>query len=155
MNLILTPTAAGSLIAWIRAVGVSRFGFSSPCLSEINQQAKAFMAQYGIETVKCADVGREPGNHGQGELTPDEVFDLACQAYLPDAQAIVLSCTDMRSVEAIERIEAALDKPLIMSNQAMMFGLMRALDLPRHDALPGRLFDNLQDIKRSLPLLGT
>ncbi|MCG7519896.1 Asp/Glu racemase [Ruegeria sp. Ofav3-42] len=136
-------TAAGALIAGIKAVGATKVGFSSPYLGEINDQAIDFLAHNGIETVNRADIGRELGNYGQGELTPDEVFDLACQADHPDAQAIVLSCTDMRSVEAVERIEAALGKPVVTSNQAMMFGLMKALNLPRHDALPGSLFDNL------------
>jgi maleate cis-trans isomerase len=99
------------------------------------------MAQNEIETVKCADVGRELGNYGQGELTPNEVFDLACQADHQQAEAIVLSCTDMRSVEAIEQIEAALGKPVVTSNQAMMFCLLRELGLPPHKGLPGRLFD--------------
>ena len=137
----LSLTAAGSLIAAITALGAAKVGFSSPYLGEINAQAIDFMNQNGIETVRCADIGRELGNYGQGELTPDEVFDLACQADHPDAQAIVLSCTDMRSVEAIDRIEEKLGKPVVTSNQAMMFCLMRALNLPRHDALPGRLFE--------------
>lgn len=136
-------TAAGSLIAGIRAIGATRVGFSSPYLGEINVQAMEFMAENGIETVKCADVGRELGNYGQGELTPDEVFDLACQADHSDAEAIVLSCTDMRSVEVIDRVEEIVGKPVVTSNQAMMFCLMRALDLPRHNRLPGQLFDRL------------
>ncbi len=139
----ISLTAAGSLIAGVKAVGAAKVGFSSPYLGEINEQAVAFLAENGIETVRCADVGRELGNYGQGELTPDEVFELACQADHPDAQAIVLSCTDMRSVEAIERVEAKLGKPVVTSNQAMMFCLMRALNLPRHDRMPGRLFNRL------------
>ncbi|MCB4458043.1 maleate cis-trans isomerase family protein [Leisingera sp. McT4-56] len=136
-------TAAGSLVAGIKAVAAARVGFSSPYLGEINTQAVEFLAQNGIDTVRCADVGRELGNYGQGELTPDEVFDLACRADHPEAEAIVLSCTDMRAVEAVERIEAHLGKPVVTSNQAMMFCLMRALNLPRHGSLPGRLFDLL------------
>lgn len=139
----ISLTAAGSLVSAIKALGVSKVGFSSPYLGEINQQAIAFFDTNGIDTVKCADVGRELGNYGQGELTPDEVFDLACQADHPTAEAIVLSCTDMRSVEAITQIEATLGKPVVTSNQAMMFCLMKALNLPGHPNLPGRLFDML------------
>ena len=139
----VSVTAAGSLVAALQALGVTRVGFSSPYLGEINEMAMGFLAQSGIQTVKCADVGRELGNYGQGELTPDEVFELACQADHPDAEAIVLSCTDMRSVEAVTRVEAALGKPVVTSNQAMMFVLMQALKLPRHDNLPGQLFDRL------------
>ncbi|WP_170791721.1 maleate cis-trans isomerase family protein [Ruegeria lacuscaerulensis] len=139
----LSFTAAGALVAAIQALGVTKIGFSSPYLGEINLQAMEFLAHNQIATVKCADVGRELGNYGQGELTPDEVFDLACQADHPDARAIVLSCTDMRSVEAVERIEVALDKPVVTSNQAMIFSVMRALKLPRRGNEPGRLFDLL------------
>jgi maleate cis-trans isomerase len=139
----ISLTAAGSLVAAIQALGVSKVGFSSPYLGEINVQAMDFLAENGIKTVKCADVGRELGNYGQGELTPEEVFGLACQADHPEAEAIVLSCTDMRSVEAIARIEAHLNKPVVSSNQAMMFCLMQALQLPRHAGLPGHLFDLL------------
>lgn len=139
----LCLTAAGSLVAAIQALGFTRIGFSSPYLGEINDQAVEFLGSNGIETVCRADIGRELGNYGQGELTPDEVFDLAIRADAPEAQAIVLSCTDMRAVEAVERIETHLDKPVVTSNQAMMFCLMRALHLPRHDRLPGRLFDLL------------
>ena len=136
-------TAAGSLVMALTALGVRRVGFSSPYLGEINDQAVAFLADNGIETVKRADIGRALGNYGQGDLTPDEVHNLALRADRPDAEAIVLSCTDMRAVEAIDRIEAATGKPVVTSNQAMMFCAMRLLGLARHDRLPGRLFDRL------------
>jgi maleate isomerase len=136
-------TAAGSLVAGIQAFGAAKVGFASPYLGEINDQAIAFLHDEGIETVRCADIGRALDNYGQGELTPQEVFSLALRADHPEAQAIVLSCTDMRSTEAIEQIEAALGKPVVTSNQALMFAVMRALGLPRHPALPGLLFDRL------------
>jgi len=97
----------------------------------------------GIVTVARADIGRELGNYGQSELSPDEVFDLALQADGPQVEVLVLSCTDMRSVEVIDRVEAATGKPVVTSNQAMMFCLMQALGLPAHKGLPGRLFQHL------------
>ena len=139
----LSFTAAGALVHAIKVLGLSKVGFSSPYLEEINTKAVAFLSQNQITTVKCTNIGRELGNYGQGELTPDEVFDLACEADHPEAEAIVLSCTDMRSVEVVDRIEAVLDKPVLTSNQAMMFALMHALGLPRHGNVPGTLFDYL------------
>jgi len=76
-------------------------------------------------------------------LTPDEVFDLACQAGSAEAEAIVLSCTDMRSVEAADRIEAALGKPVVCSNQAMMFQACEMLQT-RPERPCGMLFDLLR-----------
>ena len=139
----ITLTAAGSLVGGIRAVNATRVGFASPYLGEINQQAMDFMRSEGIQTVQCADIGRALGNYGQGELTPDEVFALARRADHPEAQAIVLSCTDMRSVEVIEALEQELDKPVITSNQAMMFCVMDTLAIPRHTTAIGQLFHQL------------
>ncbi|WP_299410736.1 Asp/Glu racemase [uncultured Roseobacter sp.] len=139
----LSFTAAGSLIIALNALAITRVGFASPYIGDINDQAIAFLAQEGVDVVQRADIGRDLGNYGQGALTPPEVYDLALQADHPQAQAIVLSCTDMRSVEAIARIEARLGKPVVTSNQAMIFAISQALDLTRHPDAPGRLFDCL------------
>lgn len=136
-------TAAGAVVEALRALGAARIGFASPYVGEINDQATAFFASEGIETTKRADIGRELDNYGQGALTPADVFDLAMRAVSDDADAIVLSCTDMRSVEAVARIEAATKTPVVASNQAMIFALCRALGLPKPAAAPGRLFDLL------------
>jgi len=136
-------TAASALVAGIRAVGAIRVGFASPYIGEVNDQAEAFLRDERISMVRRVDIGRALDNYGQGELSPPEVYDLAVRADHPDAQAIVLSCTDMRSVEAVDRIESALNKPVITSNQAMVFGVCRALGLPRPAGAPGRLFDLL------------
>jgi maleate cis-trans isomerase len=51
------------------------------------------------------------------------------RADAPDAQALVLSCTDMRAVEVIDRLQRSLGKPVITSNQALMEAAKRALKL--------------------------
>jgi len=138
-------TAAGALVDALCALGVTRVGFASPYVGEINDQAVAFLQSAGIETVRRADIGRDLGNYGQGELTPDEVYALAMRAADPQAGALVLSCTDMRSVETIAAIEAATGRPVVASNQAMVFALCRALGLsrPTPPGSFGRLFDLL------------
>ncbi len=133
-------TAAGALVAAMHILGISRVGFSSPYVGAINDLAVAFFADAGVETVSRADIGRELGNYGQGELTPDEVRALALKADSPEAEAIVLSCTDMRSVEAIARLEDDLGKPVISSNQAMMYQALVAAGIDPSDVQCGQLF---------------
>jgi len=136
-------TAASALCSAIRSLESSKIGFSSPYLGEVNDQAVEFLASEGIETIARADIGRNLGNYGQGELTPDEVVELALKVNNPSVDVIVLSCTDMRSVEAISRIESLTGKPVVTSNQAMIFNLCKALSLPRPNAAPGMLFDKI------------
>ncbi|MEM6986380.1 MAG: Asp/Glu racemase [Pseudomonadota bacterium] len=136
-------TAAGALVKALATLGASRVGFASPYLGEINEQAIAFLGDAGVHTVHCHDIGRALGNYGQGELQPDEVFELGKAANHAEAEAIVLSCTDMRSVEVIDALERETGKPVVTSNQAMVFSLCDALDCRPPARAPGALFKQL------------
>ncbi|MDG1431017.1 MAG: Asp/Glu racemase [Paracoccaceae bacterium] len=130
-----TVTAAGALVHAIKTLGADRIGFASPYVSAINDMAVGFLGESGIETVSRSEVGTALDNYGQRELNPDTVFELGLAADHPDATAIVLSCTDMRSVEIIARLEQAVGKPVITSNQAMIFQAMQLAGF--NEALPG------------------
>ncbi len=137
-------TAAGAMLTALRGLGANKVGFASPYVGEVNAQAIQFLTDAGIETVKCADIGKALSNHEQGALTPDDVFDLAMRADCEKAQAIVMACTDLRTLKAIRKIEAELGKPVVTVNQAMMFAVMKEL-LPNAVAPKyGRLFDRLK-----------
>ena len=134
-----TVTAAGSLVAALRALGVSNIGFASPYVSAINDLAIDYLAGCGITTVSRSEVAETLDNDGQGALDPDAVYRLGLKADHPKAEALVLSCTDMRSVETIERLEAAIGKPVVSSNQAMVFHALRSLGLAEPITGYGRL----------------
>ena len=114
-------TAAGALVNALTRLGVRRIAFSSPYVAALNDEAIGFLAQSGFETVSREDVAEDLGNYGQGALTPQEVYDLGKAANSASAQALVLSCTEMRAVEAVEALERDLAKPVVTSNQALMF----------------------------------
>ncbi len=139
----ISITAAGALVNALTVLGATHIGFSSPYVGEVNRLAIEFLASENIKTVSQFEIETELDNYGQGELTPKEVFDLAIKADGPDVEAIVLSCTDMRSVESIVDIELATGKPVVTSNQAMIFALCQKLKLPKPDYAAGCLFDNL------------
>lgn len=124
-----TITAAGALVFALRALGVTRVGFASPYVAAINTMAVDFLSDMGVETVARSDVGAALGNHEQGAMDPEAVFQLGLRADHPEAQALVLSCTDMRSVETLQRLERATGKPVISSNQAIMFETLSRLGM--------------------------
>lgn len=138
-----TVTAAGSLVAALRALGVSNIGFASPYVPAINDLAIDYLAGCGITTVSRSEVAETLDNDGQGALDPDAVYRLGLKADHPKAEALVLSCTDMRSVETIERLEAAIGKPVVSSNQAMVFHALRSLGLAEPITGYGRLLHSV------------
>ncbi|MEM7342846.1 MAG: Asp/Glu racemase [Chloroflexota bacterium] len=137
-------TAAGALVFALETLRIRNIAFSSPYVEQLNQEAIEFLGQCGVETVSSAYVGEDLGNYGQSALTPDRVVALGIEADSDEAEALVLSCTDMRAVEAIDALEQTLGKPVITSNQALMFAAAKALDLSQDEVVKtGQLFDHL------------
>lgn len=133
-------TAAGAVVLALRAIGAKNIAFASPYVPELNDRAVAFLGESGVETVHRAEVSEPLGNDEQGALTPDQVFALGRRADHPAAEAILLSCTDMRAVETLERLEQATGKPVVSSNQALMFAALPYLGLDQGAIRCGRLF---------------
>jgi len=138
-----TVTAAGSLVHALKTLNVTNIGFASPYVQDINQQAISFLSDYGFRCVSHAEVTETLDNYGQGEMGPDKVFELGLKADSAGAEAVVLSCTDMRSVEVIDRLEQALGKPVITSNQAMIFETLQLLKIGTYQTGYGHLFTTL------------
>jgi len=140
-----TVTAAGALVHALTTLGVTRVGFASPYVAAINDMAVGFLAATGFETVARSEVGEALDNYGQSALSPQAVFNLGLAANHADADAIVLSCTDMRGVEIIAQLEQATGKPVITSNQAMAFQALQLAGI--NDPLAG--FGHLLEISRT------
>ncbi|WP_425082061.1 maleate cis-trans isomerase family protein [Ruegeria arenilitoris] len=130
-----TVTAAGALVHALSTLGAKRIGFASPYVPAINDMAIAFLGKLGVDTIQRSEVSEPLGNEGQGALEPDAVFELGRGADHPKVDALVLSCTDMRSVEVIARLEDAVGKPVISSNQAMLFQALQLLNID--EPIPG------------------
>lgn len=136
-----TVTAAGALVFALNRLGAKRIGFASPYVAAINDLAIAFLQQSGFDTVARSEVDQPLGNYEQGALTPEKVFELGKAADHAQADAIVLSCTDMRSVEIIADLERALDKPVVTSNQAMIFQARQLTGIDDRLTGYGMIFD--------------
>ena len=113
-------TTSGAIVESIRSLGVLNIGFASPYIEELNQQSLSFFESAQINVVNHAGIGSTLSSAEQGELTPHDAYRLGCAADHPDAEAIVISCTDFHAVEAISALEKELGKPVITSNQALI-----------------------------------
>ena len=145
-----TITAASALLEGLAALEVSKIAFASPYVRELHERGIQFMSDSGLEVVSETDPGRALGNYEQ-EMTPGAVYDLGRRADSAAAQALVLSCTEMRSVEAIDALERDLDKPVVTSNQALMFACLNRIGVsPAGIGAGGQLFDRgLKSAKRA------
>ena len=71
----------------------------------------------------------------QGEWT-----DLTVENCRPEADGYFLSCTATSMIDAIEDVERRLDKPVVNSNQAVLWAALRRLEITETIVGLGRLF---------------
>ena len=72
-------------------------------------------------------------------VAPDYIVDYARAIDRPDADAVLISCGALRAIDVVDQIEQSLGKPVICSNQAMLWDCLRQAGIDdRLDGL-GRL----------------
>lgn len=134
---IPTVTAASSLIEALTDLDIKKFAFTSPYVTSLNDHAVSFIESYGMTCVGRFDTPTALSNNAMAGITPEQVLEMAVAVNNNDAEAIVLSCTDMRATEAIEAIEQRLGKPVITSNQAMMHAALKRLSISHRNSTIG------------------
>jgi maleate cis-trans isomerase len=107
----------------LQALGLRRLLLLSPYKS--NQAVIDYLSATGFAVVHDVALGLKPLEFAA--VTPPEWAQLARRHDRAEADGIFLSCTNTTQVEAIEDIERALDKPVVNSNQAVLWGCVKRL----------------------------
>jgi maleate isomerase len=118
-----TSLIAGVLNA-LRSMGARRVAVATPYLDEINRREAAYMTAAGFEIVNIEGLNIEKDSD-MIRVTPEFIEAFAISVDRPEADAVFISCGALRSIEVIDRLEQKLGKPVICSNQAMMWQCLR------------------------------
>lgn len=132
-------TASTSLVKALKTLKIEKLALATPYTQEVNERQKEFFENEGFDVVnmKGLDV-REHG--GQGIYYPSDSFRLAKEVVTPNSDAILISCTNFRTFEIIEPLENDLGIPVVTSNQATLWALLRMLNIQNVINGLGRLF---------------
>jgi maleate cis-trans isomerase len=109
-------------------LGVTKLALATPYRDEINEAERSFFASHGIDVRSVVGLGLS--GSAIREVPTEEIVQLAHQADTPDSEALFLSCTDLRALEVIGRLERELGKPVLSSNQVTLWAILRALGAP-------------------------
>ena len=118
-----TVATSALVIEAMRALGITSVVLLSPYQS--NDVIVRYLAENGV-AVRHEVALRLTGHEFAG-VTPAQWLALAREHDRADADAIFLSCTNTTQIEAIEDIELALGKPVVNSNQAVLWGALKRL----------------------------
>ncbi|HEV7802419.1 MAG TPA: decarboxylase, partial [Burkholderiales bacterium] len=119
-------TTSTALVEAIRHFGARRVVLASAYDEKVNGIAKSFLEASGVEVADMKGLALVD-NLVVGRLGPETAYDLALKVDRSDADAIVLSCTNWQTMEAIERIERETGKPVITTTQASIWAALRII----------------------------
>ncbi len=108
----------------LRKLGLRKLVVLSPYQS--NASIISYLAAAGFTVVN--DVALKCRTAAEFEaITPQRWLELAKENDRPEADGIFLSCTNTTQIEAVAAIEQELGKPVVNSNQAVLWGCLKRL----------------------------
>jgi maleate cis-trans isomerase len=104
-------------------LGMKKVVLLTPYMS--NKAVIDYLTAAGVTVLRDIAMKLEPKDFGN--VTPAEWAKMAKEIDGPDSDGVFLSCTNTRQIEAIADIERDLGKPVVNSNQAVLWGCMKRL----------------------------
>lgn len=127
-------TLAGAVRKALKAIGAEKIVLGSPYIPELNDNVVRYLGSAGFSVIAAHGMGLKYDTD-MIRVSPDYLIDYAQAIDDSQADAVLLSCGALRSIDVIDRIEQKLGKPAICSNQAMLWDSLRLAGV--HDRLSG------------------
>ena len=137
-------TTAQSIVEALRALQAQRIAVATPYFDSINNHEKDFLRENGFDVVSMEGLGY--GSSGVTDfrnicrIAPGDVANLARRVDKENADAILLTCTDLSTLAVINLLEKELGKPVISSNSATFWYALRLCGVEDDIPLGGTLF---------------
>jgi maleate isomerase len=119
-------TTSTALIEAIGHLGLKRVVLGSAYDAKVNAIARAFLEANGASVLDAQGLGLVD-NLAVGRLDDTSAYELARQIDQPEADGVVLACTNWKTMGAIERLEQELGKPVISTTQVSVWAALRLL----------------------------
>ncbi|PLC52152.1 maleate cis-trans isomerase [Pollutimonas nitritireducens] len=119
-------TTSTALVKALGMLGISRVALGAAYDDRVNGIAKEFLEASGIEVVHAKGLGMVD-NLAVGRLDDNSALELAREIDRPDAEAIVLACTNWKTMGVIEQLEQELGKPVLSTTQVSIWAALQMI----------------------------
>ena len=135
------PVAGTSVaaVAALRAVGVKRLALVHPPWfdAELNDLGTAYFRSQGFEVVSSDSAGLP---NDPSRIEPGAIIDWISSRLRDDAEAVFIGGTGFRAAQAIDALEERLGRPVLESNQVLLWSILAQVHADVEVGGYGRLF---------------
>ncbi len=115
-------TTSGSMLAALKHLGVHRVATVTPYTADLTIGLTSYLMEAGLEVVATSGLGLTSEIWAVPYEHPPE---LVRSTNVAEAEAIVISCTNLPTYDLIAPLEAELQKPVVTANQVTMWAALR------------------------------
>jgi maleate isomerase len=134
--MVTDPLSAA--LAALQALGVHRLGLVTPYVVSIAGPVRDAFVAAGFSLGQTLTFGEE-AEARVARIDPGSI-KTAARAASVGAEAVFLSCTNLRTLDIIDELESELGLPVLSSNQVLAWHMAQATAAPVATDAPGRLF---------------
>ena len=135
-------TTSGSIINALKVLNAKKLIIFTPYIEELNYKEKVFLENLNYEVLEIKGLGIVD-NKKIAAVVPETIYKNCIDMFQRnlDAEALFISCTNLDTIDIIEKIEKEINIPVITSNRASFWNLLRTCGDNRKIKGIGRLLE--------------
>lgn len=142
-------TTSTALLDALKTLSISKLALGSAYSPTVNDICANFLEANGYRVVVREGLN-VIDNLEIGRLDVQTAYDLGRKIDRPEAEALVLACTNWKSMDIVERLERDIGKPVLSTTQVSIWGALKKIGFS--GALPGygRLLRTFERAKQNV-----
>jgi maleate isomerase len=117
-------TASTALIQALSAMGLQRIAVAAPWSAAVNATTAAFIEASGVKVLTQRAMGHV-SNLDIGDLPEETAWQEGLAVDQAEAQAVMLACGNWATLGIVDRLESAIGKPVLTTNQVSLWAVLR------------------------------
>lgn len=117
-------TTSSALVAALTALSATAVAVATPYIAPVADGAANYLTQSGFRVTDRNDL-HLLSNLDKGRLEPTASHAAATAMAVGDADAVVISCTNWRTLDVLRAIEVDTGRPAVSSNLVTLWALLR------------------------------
>jgi maleate isomerase len=131
---------AGAVVKALSFLEARRVAVATPYIEEVNSLERAYLDQSGLQVVDLKGLGIK-SNYEIGKLKPEMAYKLVKELRYKETDAIFISCTNFSTLNVIKKLEAETKKPVVSSNTATLWAMIKRCGISLKVEGAGRLLE--------------
>jgi maleate isomerase len=137
-------TTAGAVVAACHHLGIRRLVVATPYSLAVNRLEAAFLEENGLTVERICGMDLTDPDRIRA-ITPEDVQRFCRGLWRNQADGLFFSCTGVETFPVLRAMEEEIGRPVVSSNQASLWAMLRAAGISARIQGRGCLLDGSRD----------